>query len=102
MLRKLHQRHELSDHSITYMLAKNIRIEEDFIDQLFNSTEKRLAHAPATRPLRAAGPAAARAADDLVRHAGGEDRDDSSAREVLYEQVPQTGLCRGQPRPADQ
>ncbi len=43
MLRKLHQRHELSDHFITYMLGKNIRIEEDFIDQLFNSAEKRLA-----------------------------------------------------------
>jgi CRP/FNR family transcriptional regulator, cyclic AMP receptor protein len=43
MLRKLHQRHELSDHFITCMLGKNIRIEEDFIDQLFNSTEKRLA-----------------------------------------------------------
>jgi CRP/FNR family cyclic AMP-dependent transcriptional regulator len=43
MLRQLHERPELSDHFITYMLAKNIRIEEDFIDQLFNSTEKRLA-----------------------------------------------------------
>lgn len=43
MMRKLHQRHELSDHFITYMLARNVRIEEDFIDQLFDSSEKRLA-----------------------------------------------------------
>ena len=33
----------LSDRFITYMLERNIRIEEDLIDQLFNSTEKRLA-----------------------------------------------------------
>jgi CRP/FNR family transcriptional regulator, cyclic AMP receptor protein len=45
MLWKLHQRHELSDHFISYMLARNISIEEDFIDQLFNSSEKRLARA---------------------------------------------------------
>ncbi len=35
--------HELSDHFIGYMLAHNIRVEEDLIDQLFNSSEKRLA-----------------------------------------------------------
>ncbi|HEY2118392.1 MAG TPA: Crp/Fnr family transcriptional regulator [Candidatus Acidoferrum sp.] len=43
MLRALHAEQELSDHFIAYMLAHNIRIEEDLIDQLFNSSEKRLA-----------------------------------------------------------
>jgi CRP/FNR family transcriptional regulator, cyclic AMP receptor protein len=43
MIRTLHQEHELSDRFIAYMLARNIRIEEDLIDQLFNSSEKRLA-----------------------------------------------------------
>ena len=43
MLRMLHAEHALSDHFITYMLERNIRIEEDLIDQLFNSSEKRLA-----------------------------------------------------------
>jgi len=43
MLRKLHEHHDLSDRFITFMLARNIRIEEDLIDQLFNSSEKRLA-----------------------------------------------------------
>jgi CRP/FNR family transcriptional regulator, cyclic AMP receptor protein len=43
LLRVLHAEHELSDHFITYMLAHNIRVEEDLIDQLFNSSEKRLA-----------------------------------------------------------
>jgi CRP/FNR family cyclic AMP-dependent transcriptional regulator len=43
MLRVLHEEHELSDRFIGYMLAHNIRVEEDLVDQLFNSSEKRLA-----------------------------------------------------------
>jgi CRP/FNR family transcriptional regulator, cyclic AMP receptor protein len=43
LLRALHAEHELSDQFIAYMLAHNIRVEEDLIDQLFNSSEKRLA-----------------------------------------------------------
>ena len=41
--RVLHEEHEFSDRFITYMLSRNIRVEEDLIDQLFNSSEKRLA-----------------------------------------------------------
>jgi len=43
MFKVLHEQHALSDRFITFMLARNIRIEEDLIDQLFNSSEKRLA-----------------------------------------------------------
>jgi CRP/FNR family transcriptional regulator, cyclic AMP receptor protein len=43
MVRLLHQQHALSDRFIAHMLARNIRIEEDLVDQLFNSSEKRLA-----------------------------------------------------------
>jgi CRP/FNR family transcriptional regulator, cyclic AMP receptor protein len=43
MLKLLHEEHELSDRFIRFMLARNIRIEQDLIDQLFNSSEKRLA-----------------------------------------------------------
>ncbi|MFZ0979980.1 MAG: Crp/Fnr family transcriptional regulator [Candidatus Acidiferrales bacterium] len=43
MIRVLHSEHEFSDRFITYMLSRNIRIEEDLVDQLFNSSEKRLA-----------------------------------------------------------
>jgi CRP-like cAMP-binding protein len=43
MIRVLHAEHAFSDRFITYMLSRNIRIEEDLVDQLFNSTEKRLA-----------------------------------------------------------
>ena len=43
MIRLLHAEHAFSDRFVTYMLARNIRIEEDLVDQLFNSSEKRLA-----------------------------------------------------------
>ncbi|MEO8257226.1 MAG: Crp/Fnr family transcriptional regulator [Acidobacteriota bacterium] len=45
MVRLLHRQHEMSDRFISHMLARNIRIEEDLVDQLFNSSEKRLARA---------------------------------------------------------
>ena len=43
MVKVLLKQHALSDRFIAHMLARNIRIEEDLIDQLFNSSEKRLA-----------------------------------------------------------
>jgi len=43
MRRLLHEEHELSDGFIAHLLTRNVRIEEDLIDQLFNSAEKRLA-----------------------------------------------------------
>jgi CRP/FNR family cyclic AMP-dependent transcriptional regulator len=43
MFKVLHEEHSLSDIFIRFMLARNIRIEEDLVDQLFNSSEKRLA-----------------------------------------------------------
>jgi CRP/FNR family cyclic AMP-dependent transcriptional regulator len=43
MIRVLHAEHAFSDRFLAYMLSRNIRIEEDLVDQLFNSSEKRLA-----------------------------------------------------------
>jgi CRP/FNR family cyclic AMP-dependent transcriptional regulator len=43
MVRELHARPAFADVFLTHMLTRNIRIEEDLIDQLFNSSEKRLA-----------------------------------------------------------
>jgi CRP/FNR family transcriptional regulator, cyclic AMP receptor protein len=43
MVGLLHQEHPLSDRFIAHLLARNIRIEQDLIDHLFNSSEKRLA-----------------------------------------------------------
>jgi len=45
MIRVLHEEHGFSDRFISHMLTRNIRVEEDLIDQLFNSSEKRLARA---------------------------------------------------------
>jgi CRP-like cAMP-binding protein len=45
MIRLLHKQHTFSDRFIAHMLARNIRIEEDLVDHLFNSSEKRLARA---------------------------------------------------------
>ena len=43
MIEVLHREHEFSDLFVAYLLARNIRYEEDLVDQLFNSSEKRLA-----------------------------------------------------------
>jgi len=43
MMQALHRKQEFSDQFVAYLLARNIRYEEDLVDQLFNSSEKRLA-----------------------------------------------------------
>ena len=43
MVRLLHQEHAMSDRFIAHLLARTIRVEEDLVDQLFSSSEKRLA-----------------------------------------------------------
>lgn len=45
MIRVLHTDHECSDRFISYMLSRNLRSEGDLVDQLFHSSEKRLARA---------------------------------------------------------
>ncbi len=43
MARMLHEQHHISESFVTHLLSRNIRYEEDLVDQLFNSSEKRLA-----------------------------------------------------------
>jgi len=43
MMNALHREHDFSDMFVAYLLARNVRYEEDLVDQLFNSSEKRLA-----------------------------------------------------------
>jgi CRP-like cAMP-binding protein len=45
MIRVLHEHKEFADRFISYTLKRNVRIEADLVNQLFNSTEKRLARA---------------------------------------------------------
>jgi CRP-like cAMP-binding protein len=92
MLRVLHAEHDLSDRFISYVLARNIRVEEDLIDQLFNSsgnTRVRCCCSPAT--ANSPGPAASR---HLSGDARGNGRHHSVANQLLHEQVQETGLHR--------
>jgi CRP-like cAMP-binding protein len=43
MIRVMHEEHEFSDHFLKFLLARSMRIQADLVDQLFNSSEKRLA-----------------------------------------------------------
>src|ERR1017187_4578473 len=43
MVRMLQERHDVSERFVTHLLSRNIRFEQDFVDQLFNSSELRLA-----------------------------------------------------------
>jgi CRP/FNR family transcriptional regulator, cyclic AMP receptor protein len=43
MLRALRENPEFSGYFVSYLLSRNLRVEEDLVDQLFNSSEKRLA-----------------------------------------------------------
>jgi len=43
MVRVLHEEHAFADVFVSFLLARNVRIQEDLVDQLFNSSEKRLA-----------------------------------------------------------
>ena len=45
VIRALHEEQDFADQFIAYMLKRNTRVESDLVDQLFNSTEKRLARA---------------------------------------------------------
>ena len=96
MVRVLHEERALSDRFIAYMLGRNIRIEEDLIDQLFNSSEKRLARALApARPIRQAGQAPPPSAQDLTGHARRYGWHDTDSRvNVFHDQVQENGFHR--------
>jgi len=51
MMEALHREHAFSDLFVAYLLARNIRYEEDLVDQLFNSSEKRLARVLSCSPI---------------------------------------------------
>ena len=96
MVRLLHEQHGLSDRFIAHMLARNIRIEEDLVDQLFNSSEKRLARTLLllARYGKRAGHTAEGRPEDLAGDARGNGRHDAVAGEFLHEQVQAAGVHR--------
>jgi CRP/FNR family transcriptional regulator, cyclic AMP receptor protein len=74
MVKVLHEQHDLSDRFIAHMVSRNVRIEQDLIDQLFNSSEKRLARAllllarygKQTRPLEVVAKISQEALSEMV------------------------------------
>ncbi|HKN61239.1 MAG TPA: cyclic nucleotide-binding domain-containing protein [Candidatus Acidoferrales bacterium] len=103
MVRVLHVEHAFSDRFISHMLSRNIRVEEDLVDQLFNSSEKRLArtllllarYGTQDKPQMVLP-------EDLAGDAGGNGRHNSLTREFLHEQVQKTGLHQVQRQASDQ
>jgi hypothetical protein len=91
-----------SERFISYMLSRNIRIEADLVDHLFNSSEKRLARALLllARYGDQAGPE--RRIPKISRRLCGDGRDHAFTRQFLYEQIQGSGVHRIQRRTHDQ
>jgi len=95
MMKALRREHEFSDMFVAYLLARNIRYEEELVDQLFNSSEKRLA-----RRLLMAGPVRrGRGGQDCnPRDQSGDPRRDGRhnplASQLFHEQVQEVRLRR--------
>ena len=91
MVRQLRAHPDFAERFLTHMLTRNIRIKEDLIDQLFNSTEKRLARTllllARYRGARGFSPLAPQGVAGIV---GRDGRHDAIARQLLHEQVPKT------------
>jgi len=97
MVHLLHKQHALSDRFIANMLSRGIRIEEDLIDQLFNSSEKRLARALLLLARYGKQDTPARAVPRVsAGDAGGNRRHDAIAGQFLLEEISATGVHRVQ------
>jgi CRP/FNR family cyclic AMP-dependent transcriptional regulator len=92
MIRVLHDEPEFAGKFINYMLERNVKIEADLVDQLFNSSEKRLARALLI--LARYGKAGAR--NDGRQNIAGDfsrtGRDNAQSREFLHEQIQEAGV----------
>jgi CRP-like cAMP-binding protein len=100
MIRLLHKEPEFAELFTAYLLTRNSRVEEDLVDQLFNSSEKRLArtllHLGEFRRVREAR---ADHDQDQPGDACGDGWYDPASREFLHEQVQEIGLYRIQRQP---
>ena len=85
MTQLLHSEHELSDRFIAHMLARNARLEADLVDQLFNSSEKRLARASDLGQFRQGETGKDDHAEDRPGDAGEFDRHDPRQGQPLHE-----------------
>ena len=93
ILRVIHQEPAFSEMFIAHLLSRTIRVESDLVDQLFNSSEKRLARLLLL--LANFGKERQTGADHRENQPGdacGDDRHDAVPREFLHEQISKTGF----------
>ncbi len=84
---------DLSSTFTTFLLARNARIQEDLVDQLFNSSEKRLARALLiTRSIRQARKTRDDYSQSRSRDFGADDWHYAITNQLLHEPIPQDGL----------
>ena len=96
--RLIHGEATFADRFISHMLTRNIRIEADLVDHLFNSSEKRLARTLLLLARYGKGNTQPDAAQDFTGDAGRDDRRDPLPRELLHEQVQEARIHRIQRR----
>ena len=90
--RVIHEEPAFAELFIAHLLARNSRVEEDLVDQLFNSSEKRLATDPsASGEFWQGRSAGANHSENQPRDAGGDDRHDPISCEFFHEQIPAIG-----------
>jgi len=94
MLRALPAEHAFSDAFISYMLSRNMRVEEDLINQLSIRPTKGSPGLFCACFLWQARPTPEDASKDISRNAGGNDRHNTPTSERLHEQIQENGFHR--------
>jgi CRP/FNR family transcriptional regulator, cyclic AMP receptor protein len=92
MIRVLHEEPAFSEMFISHLLARTIRVEEDLVDQLFNSSEKRLARPSFAGEFWQGRSTRTGHREGQPRDARGADRHYTVSRELLHEQISQIGV----------
>jgi CRP-like cAMP-binding protein len=90
--RVIHKERAFAEQFIAHLLARNSRVEEDLVDQLFNSSEKRLARMLLLLAnFGKERSARANHSENQPRDPGGDDRHNAISREFFHEQIPGIG-----------
>ena len=101
MIAALHREHAFSDLFVAYLLMRNIRYEEDLVDQLFNSSEKRLARVLLMLARFGKEGVPETVVPKISQETLAEmNRHHAFAGQLFYEPLPQTGFHSLQRRPA--
>jgi CRP/FNR family transcriptional regulator, cyclic AMP receptor protein len=94
MLATIHDQPEFSELLMSYLLTRNSRIEEDLIDQLFNSSESASPGSSCSSQTSARKERRSQSWKVQSGNAGRDDRHDPITGELFHEQIPQVGFYR--------